>query len=90
MITDFKHLSDKIDLKDIDASLKLTGDQAFKFIGQQAFHHIAGELHFIKVDKPGTALDMTIVEGDRNGDGVADFQIELSHLVALTKADFVL
>ena len=90
VVTDFKHLSDKIDLKDIDASTKLPGDQAFKFIGQQVFHHVAGELHVIKFDKPGSALDMTIVEGDRNGDGIADFQIELSHLVVLTKADFVL
>ena len=52
--------------------------------------HKSGELHYIKVDNVGTALDMTIVEGDRNGDGVADFQIELSHLVTLTKADFIL
>lgn len=52
--------------------------------------HVAAELHVVKLDKHGSALDMTIAEGDRNGDGIADCQIELSHLVALTKADFIL
>ena len=90
VIADFKHLTDRIDLKDIDANTKLAADQAFKFIGLQAFHHLAGELHYFKVDNPGTVKDMTIIEGDRNGDGIADFQIELLHLVNLTKVDFVL
>ena len=90
VIGDFKHLTDRIDLKDIDANTKLAADQAFKFIGLQAFHHVAGELHYFKVNNPGTVKDMTIVEGDRNGDGITDFQIELSHLVTLTKGDFIL
>ena len=90
VITDFLHGQDKIDLKDIDANLKKTGDQAFKFIGQSAFHHTVGELHFAKFDNPGKLHDYTLVEGDINGDGHADFQIELKGLIALSKADFVL
>ena len=38
----------------------------------------------------GLASDKTIVAGDINGDRVADFQIELTGLKALTAADFVL
>jgi RTX calcium-binding nonapeptide repeat (4 copies) len=90
VITDFRHNIDDIDLKDIDASSKNSFDQAFKFIGLQDFHHKAGELHYFKIDNLGTKHDMTVVEGDTNGDGRADFQIELSHLVTLTKGDFVL
>ena len=89
-ITDFKHGQDKIDLRDIDASLKKIGDQAFKFIGQSAFHQTAGELHFAKFDNPGKLHDFTLLEGDINGDGRADFQIELKGLIALAKGDFVL
>ena len=90
VITDFKHKTDHIDLKDIDANTKKLGDQAFKFIGQADFHHKAGELHYLKIDADGTKFDKTIVSGDINGDGKADFSIELSHLVTLTKVDFVL
>jgi serralysin len=38
----------------------------------------------------GTANDKTIVEGDINGDRVADFQIELSGLKVLVASDFLL
>lgn len=89
-ITDFKHLVDDIDLKSIDANSQKPADQAFKFIGTQPFHLLAGELHAIRIDNIGTATDLTLIEGDTNGDGVADFQIELKGLVTLTKADFVL
>jgi Ca2+-binding RTX toxin-like protein len=89
-ITDFTHGPDKIDLKAIDASHKIAGDQAFHFIGTHAFNHIAGELHVIKIDNGGTAHDSTIIEGEVNGDGKADFEIQLKGLVSLTKADFIL
>jgi serralysin len=49
-----------------------------------------GELHEIKHDAPGTGNDYTLVEGNVNGDGVADFQIQLTGLITLAKADFVL
>ena len=90
VITDFQHLADSINLANIDANGLRAGDQAFNFIGLQAFHHIAGELHAIRVDVAGTAGDRTIIEGDTNGDGLGDFRIHLNGLITLTKADFVL
>ena len=100
VIGDFAHLEDRLDLKAIDANTAIAGNQAFKFIGTQNFHNVAGELHFIKVDHSvavGTHfLDRIIVEGDVNGDGRSDFQIELNNAISmtvlstLTKADFIL
>ncbi|MEZ5926132.1 MAG: hypothetical protein R3D57_17315 [Hyphomicrobiaceae bacterium] len=90
VIRDFAHLSDDIDLKTLDASTKAGGNQAFTFIGTQKFHKVAGELHYVKINAAGTANDKTIVEGDTNGDGRADFQIELTGLKTLSAADFVL
>jgi len=80
---------DLIDLRDIDAK---TGgaDNKFKFIGTQDFHHRAGELHYVKINKPGVVHDKTIIEGDVNGNGRADFQIVLLGLHNLHGNDFVL
>ena len=84
VVTDFSHGHDKIDLATIDARTTAAGNQAFKFIAQQAFHHKAGELHVVKL------AGHSVVEGDVNGDGHADFQIDLKGLVSLTAIDFVL
>jgi len=88
VITDF-HRHDRIDLKDIDAR---TGgaDDKFHFIGTQAFHHKAGELHYVRHNAPGTAHDKTVIEGDVNGNGKADFQIVLLGLHNLHGGDFIL
>jgi Ca2+-binding RTX toxin-like protein len=79
---------DRIDLKTIDANSHKHGNQNFKFIGAQHFHHKAGELHFVS---HGTYVT---VEGDINGNGKADFQIDVhnlgDNLNTLLKADFVL
>ncbi len=85
IIRDFTHLQDDIDLSTIDASTKSAGNQNFKFISGAAFHKIAGELHY---RFEGTTK--TIVEGDTNGDGKADFMIELAGHKVLTGGDFVL
>jgi Ca2+-binding RTX toxin-like protein len=83
---------DRIDLKKIDANTKVAHNQAFHFIGAQHFHHKAGELHFI-VQNLGGDHDV-VVEGDVNGDGKADFQIEvqndIDNLTSLAKGDFIL
>lgn len=85
VIQDFSHKQhDKIDLSAIDANLKKAGDQAFKFIGFQDFHHKAGELH-LRVD-----AGKIFVEGDMNADANADFSIQLDHFVSILKADFIL
>jgi Ca2+-binding RTX toxin-like protein len=75
---------DKIDLHLIDANTVVAGDQAFTYIGSAAFGHHAGELHAI-----ASGTD-TLVEGDVNGDGVADFQIKLTGLPTLIATDFTL
>jgi Ca2+-binding RTX toxin-like protein len=82
VVMDFNHFEgDHIDLSSIDAK-KGAGNQAFKFIGGKAFHDRAGELHYIK--KAGFLL----VEGDINGDGRADFQIEVHGVTKLGGLDF--
>jgi Ca2+-binding RTX toxin-like protein len=89
VILDFVRGLDDIDLHDIDAK-RGAGNQDFKFIGKSAFHHKAGELHYVVTNKPGTAHDKVIVEGDIDGNGKADFQIQLSHITKLGAGDFVL
>jgi serralysin len=84
VIKDLSHTQkDKIDLQAIDA---ITGaaDDTFKFIGKQKFHDKAGELRYFKSGK------MLIVEGDVNGDSLADFQIAVKGVADLLKGDFIL
>ncbi len=75
---------DFIDLSTIDSNTKQAGNQNFKFIGSQAFHKIAGELHFVR------GADHVLVQGDVNGDGHADFQIKVDGLTTIARYDFVL
>jgi Ca2+-binding RTX toxin-like protein len=89
VISDFSHIEgDKIDVHGIDANTQAGGNQNFHFIGKQAFHHRAGELHFVKHGS------FVTVEGDVNGDGKADFQIEAHNttndLISLVRGDFIL
>ena len=84
IIQDFTHAQgDRIDLSAIDA---VTGgtNQAFTFIGTTAFTHHAGELRY------ALSGGDTIVSGDVNGDGVADFSILLTGAKTLVAGDFVL
>ncbi len=82
VITDFVHGIDDIDLSQIDASTSRSGNQAFRFIGTIDFRGVAGELHYSHVGSK------TIIEGDVNGDGRADFQIELLGRKVLSGGDF--
>lgn len=85
-ISDFSHSQlDKIDLRTIDANTSKALDQKFAFIGSKAFTKAAGQLHF-KFE----GSSKTIVEGDINGDGKADFQIELTGHKVLVSGDFIL
>ncbi|MBB5221396.1 hypothetical protein HNP73_001317 [Amaricoccus macauensis] len=80
-IRDFSHAEgDLIDLREIDADMGKTGDQAFHLIGSRAFSGAAGELRY----------DKGLVHGDVNGDGIADFSIEVASLTKLVAADFLL
>ncbi len=74
-----------IDLSSIDASTTHAGNDAFHFIGASPFSGNAGALHQFSLGAK------TIIEGDVNGDGHADFQIALlSTNLAPMEGDFVL
>jgi serralysin len=90
VIADFQPGLDHIDLTDIDANASRAGDQAFKFIGTQAFDGKAGQLRYQTFDQAGTANDMTIVSGDINGDRAADFEIQITGILKLPSGDFIL
>lgn len=80
--------SDKIHLGLIDANIARSGNQAFAFIGDADFSGVAGELRVTLLDD----TDRQIVSGDTDGDGFADFEIEVQVEFgsALTAADFIL
>lgn len=81
VIQDFSRAEgDKIDLRAIDAISMSQENQAFFFVGGQAFSGRAGELRY----------DGRIVSGDVNGDRVSDFGIEVSDVPALGGGDFLL
>jgi serralysin len=79
-ITDFISKLDRIDLRAIDANTRTSGDQAFSYIGSAAFSGLAGQLHYVN----------GVLEGDTNGDRVADFQIVMQNVGAFATADFIL
>jgi Ca2+-binding RTX toxin-like protein len=83
-ITDFVQIVERIDLRGIDADTGTAGDQAFSWIGTAAFSGTAGELRyaFDGVD--------TWVQGDVDGDSVADFEIVLSGGYPMVAGDFFL
>lgn len=83
VITDFERGIDRIDLAQIDADRAMTGDQAFTFIGSDGFD-AAGQ---VRLQLSGAD---TIVQADRNGDGLADMEIMLTGVVGLTASDFIL
>lgn len=61
-----------------------TNSAPFSFIGAEAFHGVAGEIHSF------ASGGQTIVELDQNGDGGADFAIALNGNMTLTAYDFSL
>ncbi|MFS0737483.1 M10 family metallopeptidase C-terminal domain-containing protein [Sphingomonas sp. 1P06PA] len=86
-ILDFSHADgDRIDLSAVDAVSGVANDQAFAFVGTQAFSGTAGEL---RVEGSGTSIQLW---GDVNGDRVADIVVLVGVAggVALVAADIVL
>ena len=84
-ITDFTPGGpDVIDLSHIDAQTGVSGNQAFDFIGPAGFSGTKGELRAHNVGAN------SIVEGDTNGDGHADFSIQVDGVHNLDGGDFIL
>jgi Ca2+-binding RTX toxin-like protein len=85
IIFDFSRVQkDKIHLTSIDADTTMVANQAFTFIGTQAFHNETGELRYEKIGRN------TFVRADVDGDGFADFSIKLKGLHNLATGDFYL
>ena len=80
VITDFVTGSDKIDLAGIDA---VTGgsDNAFSFINTGAFTSVAGQLRF--------HVAANTLQGDIDGNGVADLEIQLIGVASVAGGDFI-
>jgi Ca2+-binding RTX toxin-like protein len=80
-IIDFSRAQrDRIDLSTIDADTDGTaGNQRFTFIGTAAFNGVDGELR----------CSGGIIQGDVNGNGVADFEIKVN-VATLLAGDFIL
>ncbi|WP_407644752.1 M10 family metallopeptidase C-terminal domain-containing protein [Defluviicoccus vanus] len=79
---------DRINLAQIDANALAAGDQAFNFIGTAAFTHVAGQLHAVAANGGVDSL----IQGDVNGDGIADFEILVKGATAAAwvAGDFIL
>ena len=86
VITDFRHgAGDRINLRGIDANTSTADvDDRFSFLGTGAFTGTAGELRYAVVD------GNIFVQGDTNGDSLADFYIRVDDVSKLVTADFVL
>jgi Ca2+-binding RTX toxin-like protein len=73
-ITDFTSGIDRIDLSAIDAVINSTATvDLFRFLGKAGFDGQAGALTY----SYNSSLGVTTLQGDINGDGIADFAIDL-------------
>ncbi|WP_436091784.1 beta strand repeat-containing protein, partial [Devosia sp. LjRoot16] len=82
VITGFVVGTDKIRLIEIDANTALATDQAFTFVAAQNTGVVANSVTWHQ------SGGNTYVHGDVNGDGVADFEIELLGTHNLTSTEF--
>ena len=88
-IQDFRPDVDTIDLSPLDANGALPGHRFTLLAAKgEAFHGEAGELRWHHGKSDGKVA--TFVEGDINGDGRADFRLELAGQLILDKGDFLL
>ena len=83
LIVRFEAGLDLVDLRQIDANSVLSANQAFAFIGTAAFSSIAGQLRLI------TGAN-SILLGDVNGDGLADFELQFNAIATVSVNDILL
>nr|WP_319385643.1 M10 family metallopeptidase C-terminal domain-containing protein [uncultured Roseibium sp.] len=84
LITDFVSGTDLLDLNAIDADEGTSGNQTFRFLGTAALDGAAGALR----SAYDAGRGVTTLEGDTDGDGTADFAIDLSGNITLSDGDF--
>ena len=80
-IYQFETNEDIIDLSDIDANTSSSGNQEFAFSGTSA------SANSVWYEASGSDVS---VYGDVNGDGVADFRIDINNVSSLSESDFLL
>jgi Ca2+-binding RTX toxin-like protein len=91
VIKDFTQGQDKIDLHFIDASTKISGNNAFTFDGTTSFGTSnQGDIYFKQFNNAGTAKDYTMVYIDTDSDRGTEMSIKLMGLYELTANDFIL
>jgi Ca2+-binding RTX toxin-like protein len=78
--------TDKVDLGRIDTDPAAEGDQAFRFIGEEAFSGKGAELRLTYNEE----LARWEAQGDSNGDGIIDLLILFTDTETMTGSDFLL
>ena len=85
LITDFVIGTDLIDLTSLDGNTVTPSIlDAFHFLASAAFDGLAAALDYIY----DSIRNITVLQGDTNGDRIADFSIDLAGNLALTRQDF--
>lgn len=74
---------DKIDLSLIDANTVQNGNQSFVFLGTGVFTNVAGQLRVLSGAN-------SILQADVNGDGVADFELQLTGIATISVNDILI
>ena len=80
VIVDFAHGTERINLRKVDGDSVEFGKQGLKFIGDDHFSGEAGELR----------ATGNVAAADFDGDGAADFQIEVKDVAELHRHDFII
>ena len=84
-ITDFTADTDHIDLSAIDAISGAGGIDLFNFIATAGFSGSAGQLNYFY----NSSLGVTTLQGDTNGDRIADFAIDLTGNIGISLPDLI-
>ncbi|MCJ2180045.1 right-handed parallel beta-helix repeat-containing protein [Novosphingobium album (ex Hu et al. 2023)] len=85
IIGDFSRAQgERINLSALDANVLTSADDSFSFIGTHDFTGKAGQLRY------EVSGGNTYIAGDTNGDGIADFHLELLGVTSLTSSDLIL
>lgn len=83
-ITDFMVSGgDRIDLSAFDANIAVAGVQHFTYIGTSSYTHAGGELRIT------TQQTSTMLFGDLNGDGIAEFAVVFNGSIAFQDSSFI-